>query len=165
MPLLINNIELLRNAFKHTKTKFDFEIFASVILPDHMHLMLKPDKIKEYPKIIGMIKHNFSRHIDTCRVGNCPPQELNPPALSQSKLKKREKGIWQRRYYEHTILNEDDFAKHLDYIHFNPVKHELVNNVQDWEYSSFHKFVKMNYYEQNWGSLDDVKAIKEMNLE
>ena len=76
--------------------------------------------------------------------------------LSDSRIKRRERGIWQRRFWEHMIRDENDFNRHLDYIHWNPVKHGYVTNVIDWPHSSFHKFVKMGWYSENWGYQDDV---------
>lgn len=139
-PILIQNIELLRNAFKESKEHYNYEIVACVIMPEHMHLILKTQNIKDYPQIISNIKHNFSKRLN-----------IIPEDLSDSKIKKREKGVWHRRYFEHTIVDEMDLSKHIDYIHYNPVKHGVVLNVRDWKYSSFHNFVKKNLYQENWG--------------
>ena len=152
--ILIDNIEILRNAFTKTKNKYNFEIFAISVLPDHIHLILKPEKIEEYPKIIYSIKFNFSIRIDSPNIN-----------LTESKVKKGEKGIWQRRYWEHTILSEEDLYKHIEYIHYNPVKHGYVNAVKDWEYSSFVKFVKLGWYDINWGNNNDIMKIQNMNCE
>lgn len=150
-PILIEKIDLLRTAFKNTKNNYLFEIFAIVVLPEHFHVLLRPKDVKEYPKIISSVKHYFSRNLNI--VGQvCPTYDRN-------------KQIWQRRYYEHTIINEEELNKHLDYIHYNPVKHGLVQNAKDWEFSSFHKFVKMNNYDINWGSAKDIKKIKGLNYE
>jgi putative transposase len=70
--------------------------------------------------------------------------------VSESRRRRRERGIWQRRYWEHTIRDEDDFARHVDYIHFNPVKHGYVENVADWPYSSFHRMVRRGFYPTSW---------------
>lgn len=149
--ILIENIELLRESFKNTKENYDFKIFAMVVLPEHFHVLLKPKNIFEYPKIISSIKHSFSRNFNV--VGQvCPTYDRN-------------KGIWQRRYLEHTIRDEEDLYKHLNYIHYNPVKHGLVNCVKDWEHSSFEKFVKLKNYDKNWGSIQDVEKIKELDYE
>ena len=78
---------------------------------------------------------------------------------------KREKGIFQRRYWEHTITSEEELNNQIDYIHYNPVKHALVNQVKDWQYSSFHKFVKQGLYENDWGSTEDIKNIKDLSFE
>lgn len=150
-PILINNIDLLRNAFKNTKKNYAFEIFAIVILPDHFHVLLEPQNINEYPKIISSIKHCFSRNIND--VGQvCPTYD-------------RTKGIWQRRYFEHTIRDEKDLNNHLDYIHYNPVKHGYVKAAKDWEFSSFRKFVETKNYDENWGSDDDIKHIETLQYD
>ena len=78
---------------------------------------------------------------------------------------KREKGIFQRRYWEHTIRDENDLNIHLNYIHYNPVKHGYAKSVNDWEYSSFHKFVKNGLYDISWGSNTDIKEIIDLNFE
>jgi putative transposase len=71
--------------------------------------------------------------------------------MTDSKEYHRECTIWQRRFWEHQIRDEDDLRKHLDYIHYNPVKHGLVVNVADWPYSTFHRFVRQGFYPPNWG--------------
>ena len=168
-PILIDNIELLRESFKRAKHTYKFELYASVILPDHMHLIIIPERIEEYPKIIFAVKYHFSRNIDG-GLGNppyivrCPndSEDIKAYALcnfSKSKIKKKEKGIWQRRYFEHTIRDENDLNNHLDYIHYNPVKHDYVKAVKDWKFSSFDKFVGMKNYDENWGNYEDVKHI------
>ena len=150
-PVLLKNIDLLRQSFINTKQNYDFDIFAVVVLPEHFHIIIKPNDIFEYPKIISSIKHYFSKNIDA--VGQvCPTY-------------KRNKGIWQGRYYEHTIINQEDLYNHLNYVHYNPVKHELVKNVKDWEHSSFHKFVQLKNYDINWGSFEDIKEIVELDYE
>lgn len=158
-PILIDNIELLRESFKHTKTIYNFEIFGCVILPDHMHLIIRPEKIEEYPKIIHAIKYSFSKKLQNGGI------VIPPYKLSNSKLTKGDKGIWQRRYWEHTIKSDEDLYKHLDYIHYNPVKHGLVKNVKDWEHSSFKKFVEMKNYDLDWGSTEDIKHIATMDYD
>jgi putative transposase len=153
-PILIENIALLRESFQRAKEIYDFQIFGSVILPDHMHLIIFPNNIKNYPKIIFAIKYHFSKN--TCS---------NKQDLTQSKIKKGEKGIWHRRYYEHTIRNEESLYQHLEYIHYNPVKHGYAKNVKDWEYSSFHKFVKQNYYDISWGTFEDTETLQGLDFE
>ena len=90
------------------------------------------------------MKWYFSKNID--------PDFILLKSLSISKKKKREKGIWQRRYYEHTIRNDEEFQIYTDYIHYNPVKHGWVKSVRDWKYSSFHDFVFKNHYDIEWAS-------------
>jgi len=149
-PILIDNIELLRESFKIAKRSYNFEIFASVILPDHIHLLLRPENIKDYPKIIRAIKYNFSKKFNAGGIA-IPPYA--------------EKQIWQRGYWEHTIRDDEDLYKHLDYIHYNPVKHGLVKNIRDLEYSSFLKFVKIKNYDLDWGSTDQIKHIATLDYD
>ena len=80
------------------------------------------------------------------------------------KLKKGEKGIWQRRYWEHTIKDERDLYTHLDYIHYNSMKHYQISP-RNWKYSTFLKFVEKGYYDINWCNFDDVNNINDLNLE
>lgn len=155
-PILVENINLLRECFKKTLKTFDFEIFAAVILPNHFHLIIKPQNIKEFSKIIGLIKKYFSHAIN---------EEYNDKNISESRMKRGEKGIWQRRFHEHLIRDEKDLFTRLDYIHYNPVKHGYTQNVKDWEHSSFHKFVKLKNYDINWGSETDIKNIKDLDYE
>jgi len=127
-PILIENIELLRESFKVSKQKFNYTIDAIVILPDHFHMLITPQIATDYPKIIGTIKSYFSRH---CQQSNNQEQSL-------SRHKKRYKAIWQKKYYEQTIKNEKDLELHLQYIYNNPLKHGLVEKSEDWVYSSFY---------------------------
>jgi putative transposase len=78
-------------------------------------------------------------------------------------LRKRERGIWQRRYWEHTLRDADDFARHIDYIHVNPVKHGHVKRVRDWPFSSFHRMVRLGVYPEDWagGPEDDAGGFGE----
>lgn len=167
-PILIPNISLLRQALKNTKKNYPFEIFAIVVLPNHFHILIKPKNILEYPKIISSIKHSFSRNINT--VGQvCPTYKCINFNNDQNTYTKatydRNKLIWQRRYYEHTIRDEDDLNKHLDYIHYNPVKHGYVQNVKNWKLSSFNKFVKLGNYDLSWGSTEDIKHIQDLDYD
>lgn len=154
--ILIENIALLRECFRKTLKTFNFEIFASIILPDHFHLIIKPDNISQFPKIIGLIKKYFSYEVNA---------KYNDKIICESRIKRGEKGIWQRRFYEHLIRDENDLHMHLDYIHYNPVKHNYAKIVKDWEYSSFHKFVKLRNYDINWGSVNDIEKIKNLEYE
>ncbi|MCA2576471.1 MAG: hypothetical protein IM514_09515 [Microcystis sp. M41BS1] len=78
--------------------------------------------------------------------------------VSQSRINRRERNLWQRRYWEHLLRDERDFALHCDYIHYNPVKHGLCANPQDWQFSSIHRFIAQGIYPPNWGS-DGIKEI------
>ena len=83
-----------------------------------------------------------------------------PEVDNASRTRKNESTIWQRRYWEHTIRDEDDLHRHMDYIHYNPVKHGVVQNVRDWEWSSFHRYVRMGWYDADWGSEVSEKDLK-----
>jgi putative transposase len=97
-----------------------------------------PEGNRDFSTRWWLIKSTFSRNV----VAGEP--------VSDSRVAKRERGIWQRRYWEHTIRDEDDFARHIDYVHINPVKHGLVTRVGDWPYSSFHRMVRLGIYPEDW---------------
>ncbi len=145
-PILIENIELLRESFKHAKHKFAFDVEAIVVLPDHFHMLLHIEDPKTYSKIIGVIKSYFSRH--------CDPKYYEHMAQTQSRIAQHYKPVWQKRFYEHTIRHEKDYALHLDYIDYNPVKHGHTDAACKRKHSSFHKFVKQGRYEENWCAFD-----------
>ena len=129
--LLIRHIDRLRRAYKVVQERLPFETAAICILPDHLHaLWLLPDGDANYASRWSLFKSSFSRGLPAANT------------RSVSKRKKREKGIWQRRYWEHAIRNDADFERHVDYIHYNPVKHGLVTRVADWPHSSFHRYVE-----------------------
>jgi putative transposase len=141
LALLTGNIECLRAAFRATRLRHPFAINAIVILPDHLHaIWTLPQEDHDFALRWSLIKANCSRAL--------PWGE----PVSDSRRRRRERGTWQRRYWEHTIRDEDDFAQHVDYIHFNPVKHGYVARVSDWPYSSFHRMVRLGLYPAEWAS-------------
>ena len=152
IPILINNIDILRQSFKYALNKYTFEIYSICILKDHLHMILKLENSKDYSEIIRLIKYYFSRKLNISE------------KLTESKLKKREKGIWQRRFWEHTIRDEEDLNKHLDYIHYNSYKHYEITPI-NWNFSSFKKFVSLNFYPENWCNFDDKNRINELDFE
>ena len=129
-PILIENIELLRESFRQSKKKFRYDIDAIVVLPDHIHMLITPQIVTDYPKIISLIKAYFSRH--------CDKKYYAHIEQSSSRQKNRYKPIWQKKYYEHAIRDEFDMYYHLNYIEQNPVKHGVVEDVSEWVYSSFY---------------------------
>jgi len=144
--LLVRDLEQLREVYGAVQATRPFETNAICILPDHLHALWSlPPGDADFSMRWNIIKRKFAR--------------LHEPARSRttSQLSKREKGIWQRRYWEHAIRNEADFERHVDYIHFNPVKHGYVTRVCDWPYSSFHRFVTKGLLRQDWGG--DVREI------
>jgi putative transposase len=138
LSLLIDHINLLRFAFLHTQQNMPFKIIAIVIMPDHLHTIWQlPEGDNDYSRRWQLIKSKFT-------------QQVRKEKHFQ-KNKKGEYGIWQRRFWEHTIKNENDLNRHIDYIHFNPVKHGYVKTVKEWKYSSFSKYVKNDVLPLNWG--------------
>ncbi len=137
------NISLLRTSFAEIKSKHPFTIDAIVILPDHIHcLWTLPLEDSDYSMRWRQIKSAFSRR--------CSPRYKGK--ITQSQIKKKEQAIWQRRFWEHEIQNELDFQKHVEYIHYNPVKHGLANAPINWEYSSFKRYVDRGMYSKEWGA-------------
>ena len=139
LRLLTEHIDSLRAAFRQTRRNHPFTIDAMVVLPDHLHTVWTlPEGDADFSTRWRLIKSAFSRSL---RIGE---------RLSPSRAAKGERGIWQRRYWEHTTRDEDDFARHVDYIHINQVKHRLVTRVGDWPYSSFHRMVRLGIYPADW---------------
>lgn len=153
--IFLDNIELLRKSFNIAKSYYNFEILAICIMQDHIHCILSFNNPDEMPQIIRTIKQNFTKLIS---------DEYYLSDLPLSMKKRNEKGVWQRRYYDHIIRNENDLLKHIDYIHFNSMKHYNIIP-KDWKYSSFCIFVKNNYYDENWCNFGDKNNISEMELE
>ena len=138
--ILVTHIELLRNSFRDVMRDHPFVIDAIVILPEHLHtIWTLPEGDADYAMRWRLIKTTFSRSI--------PKGEQTSP----SRLQKGERGIWQRRFWEHRIRDEKDFSRHLDYIHINPLKHGHVSRVADWPFSSFHRYVENGIYDREWG--------------
>jgi len=140
------NIDLLREAFRYTKERHPFELDAIVILPDHLHCIWKMTGDTDFSKRWQMIKTHFSRKINV------------------RKNHRGAKSVWQPRFWEHCIRDEDDYSCHLDYIHYNPAKHGLVAVVKDWPHSSFHRFVEKGLYDEKWGQ-NTGREILKMNIE
>jgi putative transposase len=148
-PLFQGNetIALLRKAFHIVKAESPFTIDAIVILPDHIHsIWTLPKGDADFSYRWKRIKARFSLW--------CP--QSYKQQQSASRLRKGEQAIWQRRFWEHQIRNEADFSQHVNYIHYNPVKHNLVSKPRDWPYSSFHSYVADGAYSIDWGSAEAV---------
>ncbi len=150
------NVSLLREAFSHVMERHHFTIDVShvmerhhftidafVLLSDHLHCMwTMPEGDRNFSKRWRLIKSYFSRKCDA-RYKNTP---------SPSRQNKKEQAVWQRRFWEHLIRDEQDFVKHVEYIHYNPVRHGLVKAPKYWEYSSFHRYVHNGLYDLEWGA-------------
>lgn len=141
-------VDLLRATFRAVKTKHPFTIDAMVVLPDHLHcIWTLPQADADFSTRWRLIKSEFSRY--------CPGKYKRQ--RSNSRQSKGEQAIWQRRFWEHQIQDESDLIRHIDYIHYNPVSHGLVEAPKDWAYSSFHRFVQMGIYAEDWGANEKMK--------
>ena len=138
--LLTRHIGLLRKAVGDVKRRHPFRIHAWVVLPDHMHCVIElPHDDADFATRWRLIKMNFSKSLP----------KVEP--RSAVRIVRGERGIWQRRYWEHLIRDEKDFCAHVDYVHINPMKHGLVDSVQEWPYSTFHRYVEKGIYTEDWG--------------
>jgi putative transposase len=137
------NVARLRQAVTTVRKELPFDFVAAVVLPEHLHVLwtLPPGDV-EYPKRIGRIKVEFTHSLRGT--------DALPSDVCASRRKHRESNVWQRRYIEHTIRDERDFEDHMNYIHYNPVKHGLVSCPHAWPYSSFRKWVKGGAYPEDW---------------
>ena len=141
--LLVDRIDLLRQAFAQTMRERPFRMPAVVVLPDHMHCLWQlPHGDDDFSTRWRLIKSRFSRAL--------PKLERR----TESRVGKRERGIWQRRYWEHLIRDDADLLRHVDYIHYNPVKHGYVSEPRLWPFSSFRKWVEKGRYPADWGASD-----------
>ena len=133
----------LRQAIDKVRRNLAFSIDAWVLLPDHLHcIWTLPPGDTDYSSRWRLIKGYVSKSF---------ADECDDELLSPSRLKRRERGLWQRRFWEHTIRDEADFAAHCNYIHYNPVKHGLCTSSREWPFSTFHSFVKSGVYGVDWG--------------
>jgi len=138
--LLTRHIDLLRETVRATQLRHPFHINAWVILPDHLHcIWTLPQDDANFALRWKVIKFGFSKRLSVGEV------------RTATQRARGERGIWQRRYWEHLIRDEQDYQRHVEYIHFNPVKHGHVGAVKDWPYSSFHRAVREGLYPQDWG--------------
>jgi putative transposase len=139
--LLTERVGLLREAFRYVRARHSFTLDAIAVLPDHLHaIWTLPPGDADYATRWRLVKTFFSRGIDAGE------------RISISRERKNERGVWQRRYWEHTLRSEFDFERHCDYIHFNPVKHGHGRAAVEWPHSSFRRFVKLGIYPANWAN-------------
>ena len=147
------NVNRLRRAVAEVRAEMAFDLVATVVLPDHLHWMVTlPVGDADYSGRIGRIKRRFTQLVTE-------GGSADDRALTLSRRGKRESGVWQRRFWEHVIRDQDDFNHHLDYIHFNPVKHGLARCPHAWATSSFHRWVAKGAYAADWCCACDAKAI------
>ena len=138
---LVDYIDDLRAAIRGVRAKHPFSVCAMVVLPDHLHaLWTLPEIDGDNAVRWALIKASFSRQV--------PRNE----GRNASRAAKGERGLWQRRFWEHLVVDEDDLRRHLDYIHINPVKHGWAQRAAAWPYSSFHRYVRSGELPADWAA-------------
>src|SRR5690348_8254467 len=130
LSLLVDHIANLRAAFRTARAERPFELIAAVVLPDHLHCVWRlPEGDADYATPWRHIKSLFSR-------------SLMVAGSASRRANRCERGIWQRRFWEHCIHNERDLLAHIEYVHFNPVKHGYVGDTREWPYSTIHRYTE-----------------------
>ena len=136
---LVERIDRLRAAFQTVQAQRPLRTIAVCVLPDHLHAIWRlPEGDDDFSGRWSLVKRLFSSALPASTV------------LAPSKIAKREKGIWQRRFWEHQIRDDVDLQRHVDYVHFNPVRHGLVRQVKGWPHSSFHTYVSRGDLPEDW---------------
>ena len=137
--LLVERVDDLRAAVRTVKQRHPFEIVAWVVLPEHIHaIWTLPGDDRDFSGRWSLIKSGFSRAV------------ARSETVSVSRTRKRERGIWQRRFWEHWIRDEIDLQRHVDYVHINPVKHGHVERAADWLHSSIHRYIERSWLTEDW---------------
>ena len=150
------NVEILRKAIRYVMSNHFFTINAFVLLPDHLHcIWTLPENDYDFSTRWRLIKSYFTREY-TKKFKSVP---------TKLKKNKKEQTIWQRRFWEHLIRSEEDMISHVEYIHYNPVKHGLASAPKEWKYSSFHRYVKEGVYNNEWGTGYEIDFYKKIGKE
>lgn len=150
--------QLLREAFHGCRTRWPFRVEAIVLLPDHLHTIWSlPRGDTAYSRRLAWIKKEFTK--------SWIAEGGTEEAVSDSRHRNRRRGVWQRRFWEHSLEDEDDLERHFDYIHYNPVKHGLVRAPSAWPYSSFHRFVRLGAYPPEWGRTGECPSLLNRPIE
>ncbi len=138
--LLVDRVDVLRDAVRRVRRTRPFQVIAWVVMPNHLHAVWRlPAGDADFSTRWALIKAGFSRaHPKTEAVG-------------ESRARKGERGVWQRRFWEHTIRDDADLARHVEYTHYNPVKHGYVERAIDWPYSSLRLYVRRGLLTEDWG--------------
>lgn len=141
----------LRVALQNVRATRPFQIDAWVLMPDHVHcIWTLPDGDVDYSTRWALIKNSVARFAKLPGLSN---------TASASRIKHRDAAVWQRRFYEHQIRDEHDFERHMDYVHFNPVRHGLADSAAAWPYSTFHRYVRQGVYPCDWGGTIQIQAM------
>ena len=138
MPILIENWDILDAAIKKAQTPIPFDLVAWAVLPDHMHMIIEPGK-NDLSRLIKRIKQSFS--------------------MNYRKRAGYSGRVWQYRFWDHVIRDDEDFRRHVDYIHFNAVKHGLATGPLEFPFSSFHEYYKSGYYSADWGVIEKIESL------
>ena len=148
-PIFNDNkdVDLLRETLRNVKELRPFSMLSYVFLPDHFHLLFLPTGDSNFSQIMHSLKPNFTKAYK---------KRMN----ISGRMK-----FWQRRFYDHVIRDETDLKHHLDYIHYNPVKHRLVSRPEDWKHSSFLAWKQKGAYPDQWGWDSLPQTIVDMDLE
>jgi putative transposase len=145
---------LLKEAIENTRSRYPFETIAFCLIFEHLHCVWKlPENDSDYSRRWSSIKGNFSR--EYLKLSEQHRE------VSSSRERKGEAAIWQRRFWEHQIRHENDLQRHVDYIHYNPVKHGLVQHVEEWPWSTYHKYAREGFY----GHVNDFKDVTNISVD
>jgi len=136
MPILVRNIDLYQTAIDRTCERFEIKIIAWVVLPDHLHWLLE-SRANDVSDEMKVFKQDFG-------------------FLYRRRIEVRGGRVWQLRFWDHIVRDQDDMNRHIDYIHYNPVKHGLVQSVKDYAHSSFTGYVRAGFYRADWGSIEEL---------
>ncbi len=156
-PILCDNLgrSLLHKAIAECRRRRPFAIDAMVLLPDHLHMMMTlPPGDANFSLRMAALKAYFTRAF--LLAGG------TEQARSESRIRKRRRGVWQRWFWEHTIRDREDHRRHFDYIHYNPVKHAVARCAHDWPYSTFHRHADAGVYTRQWQCACDGRVTKPM---
>ena len=144
--LLTEHVDALRESFRSVRRSRPFVLDAICVLPEHVHLLMTlPSEDADFATRVMLIKQGFSRRV--------PAGER----ISTSRTSRGERGLWQRRYWEHLIRDDTDFERHVDYIHFNPVKHGWAQRAADWPHSSIRRFIREGVIDAAWASVGGME--------
>ncbi len=141
---------MLRRAFASVRRRLPFDLLAYVLLPDHLHcIWMLPDDDDDFPTRWRQIKTVFTRAYLASGGSDS--------AVTRRSRTEGRRGVWQPRYWEHRISDEEDYVRHRDYIHLNPVRHGYVERPEDWPWSSFHRHVRLGTLDPQWPGLSPVE--------
>ncbi|WP_133512989.1 REP-associated tyrosine transposase [Candidatus Thiosymbion oneisti] len=135
---------ILRSVMSACRERWPFKIPATVLLPDHLHtIWTLPDGDSDYSTRWAWLKKEFTK----AWLESGGTEQV----ISLSRRSNRRRGVLQRRFWEHTIRDERDFQRHLNYIHYNPVRHGYADCAVKWPWSSFHRYLRNGMYTAEWG--------------